>query len=38
MCLHASIRAFGDQTTSLSIASVAVVFLAGNALGRRADP
>ncbi|CAM5466537.1 TIGR00374 family protein OS=Streptomyces alboniger OX=132473 GN=CP975_23545 PE=4 SV=1 [Streptomyces alboniger] len=30
MCLDASIRAFGDQTTSLSIASVAVVFL-GNA-------
>ncbi|MEU0068387.1 lysylphosphatidylglycerol synthase domain-containing protein [Streptomyces sp. NPDC006332] len=36
MCLDASIRAFGDQTTSLSIASVAVVFLAGNALGSAA--
>ncbi|GAB7104335.1 lysylphosphatidylglycerol synthase domain-containing protein [Streptomyces phaeofaciens JCM 4814] len=36
MCLDASIRAFGDQTTSISIASVAVVFLAGNALGSAA--
>lgn len=36
MCLDASIRAFGDQGTSLSIASVAVVFLAGNALGSAA--
>ncbi|MEU5597088.1 lysylphosphatidylglycerol synthase transmembrane domain-containing protein [Streptomyces sp. NPDC020298] len=36
MCLDASIRAFGDNTTSLSIASVAVVFLAGNALGSAA--
>ncbi|MCM3262991.1 lysylphosphatidylglycerol synthase domain-containing protein [Streptomyces thermoviolaceus] len=36
MCLDASIRAFGDETTSLSIASVAVVFLAGNALGSAA--
>ncbi|MGW5124425.1 lysylphosphatidylglycerol synthase domain-containing protein [Streptomyces sp. NPDC004069] len=36
MCLDASIRAFGDQSTSLSIASVAVVFLAGNALGSAA--
>ncbi|MFG2572440.1 flippase-like domain-containing protein [Streptomyces sp. NPDC048481] len=36
MCLDASIRAFGDGTTSLSIASVAVVFLAGNALGSAA--
>ncbi|MYW67387.1 TIGR00374 family protein [Streptomyces sp. SID8379] len=36
MCLDASIRAFGDSTTSLSLASVAVVFLAGNALGSAA--
>jgi uncharacterized protein (TIRG00374 family) len=36
MCLDASIRAFGDQSTSVSIASVAVVFLAGNALGSAA--
>ncbi|MFJ8534555.1 YbhN family protein [Streptomyces sp. NPDC093591] len=36
MCLDASIRAFGSQGTSLSIASVAVVFLAGNALGSAA--
>jgi uncharacterized protein (TIRG00374 family) len=36
MCLAASIRAFGDGTTSISIASVAVVFLAGNALGSAA--
>ncbi|MHB9859224.1 lysylphosphatidylglycerol synthase transmembrane domain-containing protein [Streptomyces sp. YIM S03343] len=36
MCLDASIRAFGNQGTSLSIASVAVVFLAGNALGSAA--
>ncbi|MGW5650847.1 lysylphosphatidylglycerol synthase domain-containing protein [Streptomyces humi] len=36
MCLDASIRAFGDQSISLSIASVAVVFLAGNALGSAA--
>ncbi|MFH8452264.1 lysylphosphatidylglycerol synthase domain-containing protein [Streptomyces fungicidicus] len=36
MCLDASIRAFGDDTTSVSIASVAVVFLAGNALGSAA--
>ncbi|MFI2644675.1 lysylphosphatidylglycerol synthase domain-containing protein [Streptomyces sp. NPDC018610] len=36
MCLDASIRAFGDESTSLSIASVAVVFLAGNALGSAA--
>ncbi|MFJ3638602.1 YbhN family protein [Streptomyces sp. NPDC090108] len=36
MCLDASVRAFGDETTSLSIASVAVVFLAGNALGSAA--
>jgi uncharacterized membrane protein YbhN (UPF0104 family) len=36
MCLDASIRAFGDQSTSISIASVAVVFLAGNALGSAA--
>ena len=39
MCLDASIRAFGDESTSLSLASVAVVFLAGNASGLRgADP
>ncbi|MFJ9901513.1 lysylphosphatidylglycerol synthase domain-containing protein [Streptomyces sp. NPDC101152] len=36
MCLDASIRAFGPHGTSLSIASVAVVFLAGNALGSAA--
>ncbi|MFH8769081.1 MULTISPECIES: lysylphosphatidylglycerol synthase domain-containing protein [unclassified Streptomyces] len=36
MCLDASIRAFGDNSASLSIASVAVVFLAGNALGSAA--
>ncbi|MEU2282827.1 lysylphosphatidylglycerol synthase transmembrane domain-containing protein [Streptomyces sp. NPDC013178] len=36
MCLDASIRAFGDEATSISIASVAVVFLAGNALGSAA--
>lgn len=36
MCLDASIRAFGDETTSVSIAGVAVVFLAGNALGSAA--
>ncbi|MFF7641207.1 lysylphosphatidylglycerol synthase domain-containing protein [Streptomyces canus] len=36
MCLDASIRAFGSQGASLSIASVAVVFLAGNALGSAA--
>ncbi|MFJ6724656.1 lysylphosphatidylglycerol synthase domain-containing protein [Streptomyces sp. NPDC091281] len=36
MCLDASIRAFGDENTSISIASVAVVFLAGNALGSAA--
>ncbi|MEU4926657.1 lysylphosphatidylglycerol synthase domain-containing protein [Streptomyces yokosukanensis] len=37
MCLDASVRAFGDGTaSSLSIASVAVVFLAGNALGSAA--
>ncbi|MFE9647897.1 lysylphosphatidylglycerol synthase domain-containing protein [Streptomyces sp. NPDC006365] len=37
MCLDASIRAFGsDDTPALSLASVAVVFLAGNALGSAA--
>ncbi|MGW1161670.1 lysylphosphatidylglycerol synthase transmembrane domain-containing protein [Streptomyces sp. NPDC002513] len=37
MCLDASIRAFGhEEHTSLSLASVAVVFLAGNALGSAA--
>lgn len=36
MCMDASIRAFGDESTSISLASVAVVFLAGNALGSAA--
>ncbi|MFI7321086.1 lysylphosphatidylglycerol synthase domain-containing protein [Streptomyces venezuelae] len=37
LCLDASVRAFGnEQMTSLSLASVAVVFLAGNALGSAA--
>ncbi|TLS39908.1 TIGR00374 family protein [Streptomyces montanus] len=37
MCLDASIRAFGSEDMpTLSIASVAVVFLAGNALGSAA--
>ncbi|MEU9398314.1 lysylphosphatidylglycerol synthase transmembrane domain-containing protein [Streptomyces sp. NPDC048242] len=36
MCLDASIRAFGDEAAHISIASVAVVFLAGNALGSAA--
>ncbi|MFG3096614.1 YbhN family protein [Streptomyces sp. NPDC048202] len=36
MCLDASIRAFGDESAHISIASVAVVFLAGNALGSAA--
>ncbi len=37
MCLDASVRAFGsDDMPPLSIASVAVVFLAGNALGSAA--
>ncbi|KUO11701.1 lysylphosphatidylglycerol synthase domain-containing protein [Streptomyces sp. DSM 15324] len=36
MCLDASIRAFGTASSSISIASVAVVFLAGNALGSAA--
>ncbi|WP_210585715.1 lysylphosphatidylglycerol synthase domain-containing protein [Streptomyces sp. GESEQ-35] len=36
MCLDASIRAFGNEASSISIASVAVVFLAGNALGSAA--
>jgi uncharacterized protein (TIRG00374 family) len=36
LCLDASIRAFGSEGTSISIASVAVVFLAGNALGSAA--
>ncbi|MEU1552848.1 lysylphosphatidylglycerol synthase transmembrane domain-containing protein [Streptomyces scabiei] len=36
MCLDASIRAFGNEDVSISIASVAVVFLAGNALGSAA--
>ncbi|MEU5795721.1 lysylphosphatidylglycerol synthase domain-containing protein [Streptomyces sp. NPDC047813] len=36
MCLDAAVRAFGHGMTTLSIASVAVVFLAGNALGSAA--
>lgn len=36
MCLDASIRAFGSDSTGISLASVAVVFLAGNALGSAA--
>ncbi|MEU0042870.1 lysylphosphatidylglycerol synthase transmembrane domain-containing protein [Streptomyces werraensis] len=36
LSLDASIRAFGTEDTSISIASVAVVFLAGNALGSAA--
>ncbi|MDX2693530.1 lysylphosphatidylglycerol synthase transmembrane domain-containing protein [Streptomyces ipomoeae] len=36
MCLDASIRAFATEDVSISIASVAVVFLAGNALGSAA--
>jgi uncharacterized protein (TIRG00374 family) len=37
MCLDASIRAFGHEApTTVSLASVAVVFLAGNALGSAA--
>ncbi|MFC8506156.1 lysylphosphatidylglycerol synthase domain-containing protein [Streptomyces sp. NPDC057411] len=35
-CLDASIRAFGHDAQSISYASVAVVFLAGNALGSAA--
>ncbi|WP_030747424.1 lysylphosphatidylglycerol synthase transmembrane domain-containing protein [Streptomyces griseus] len=35
-CLDASIRAFGHGNVSISYASVAVVFLAGNALGSAA--
>ncbi|MER7666369.1 MULTISPECIES: lysylphosphatidylglycerol synthase domain-containing protein [unclassified Streptomyces] len=36
MCLDASIRAFGNGVQPLSYASIAVVFLAGNALGSAA--
>ncbi|MFC8586934.1 lysylphosphatidylglycerol synthase domain-containing protein [Streptomyces sp. NPDC057217] len=36
LCLDASIRAFGHDSQSISFASVAVVFLAGNALGSAA--
>ncbi|MFE7134533.1 lysylphosphatidylglycerol synthase domain-containing protein [Streptomyces sp. NPDC057638] len=36
MCLDASIRAFGDGSQPLSYATIAVVFLAGNALGSAA--
>jgi uncharacterized membrane protein YbhN (UPF0104 family) len=36
MCLDASVRAFGNGNQPLSYASIAVVFLAGNALGSAA--
>ncbi|WP_137995091.1 lysylphosphatidylglycerol synthase transmembrane domain-containing protein [Streptomyces vilmorinianum] len=36
LCLDASIRAFGHESQGISYASVAVVFLAGNALGSAA--
>ncbi|MFH9724050.1 flippase-like domain-containing protein [Streptomyces sp. NPDC017254] len=36
LCLDASIRAFNHSSVSISYASVAVVFLAGNALGSAA--
>ncbi|WP_456115158.1 lysylphosphatidylglycerol synthase domain-containing protein [Streptomyces yaizuensis] len=36
LCLDASVRAFGDGHQPLSYASLAVVFLAGNALGSAA--
>ncbi|MCF3962221.1 lysylphosphatidylglycerol synthase domain-containing protein [Streptomyces fuscigenes] len=36
MCLDASIRAFDDGSQQLSYASIAVVFLAGNAIGSAA--
>jgi uncharacterized membrane protein YbhN (UPF0104 family) len=36
MCLDASIRAFSPEGLSMSYASIAVVFLAGNALGSAA--
>ncbi|MET9374675.1 flippase-like domain-containing protein [Streptomyces sp. NPDC002992] len=36
LCLDASIRAFGHDSQGISYASVAVVFLAGNALGSAA--
>ncbi|MFB7937188.1 lysylphosphatidylglycerol synthase domain-containing protein [Streptomyces sp. NPDC056049] len=36
LCLDASIRAFGQGNVSISLAGVAVVFLAGNALGSAA--
>ncbi|MFF5974276.1 lysylphosphatidylglycerol synthase domain-containing protein [Streptomyces sp. NPDC012769] len=36
LCLDASIRAFGHGEATISFASVAVVFLAGNALGSAA--
>ncbi|MGW2300075.1 flippase-like domain-containing protein [Streptomyces sp. NPDC001809] len=36
LCLHASIQAFDHDGVSISYASVAVVFLAGNALGSAA--
>ncbi|MGW6565329.1 lysylphosphatidylglycerol synthase transmembrane domain-containing protein [Streptomyces sp. NPDC054975] len=36
LCLDASIRAFGHESQGLSYASVAVVFLAGNAIGSAA--
>ncbi|SCE00754.1 Uncharacterized membrane protein YbhN, UPF0104 family [Streptomyces sp. LcepLS] len=36
MCLDASVRALGGASTHVSLASVAVVFLAGNAVGSAA--
>ncbi|MCX4819231.1 flippase-like domain-containing protein [Streptomyces sp. NBC_01142] len=36
MCLDASVRAFGNGSQPLSYATIAVVFLAGNALGSAA--
>ncbi|WP_424215409.1 lysylphosphatidylglycerol synthase domain-containing protein [Streptomyces sp. BI20] len=36
LCLAASIQAFGADASSVSLASIAVVFLAGNALGSAA--
>ncbi|WP_442816509.1 lysylphosphatidylglycerol synthase domain-containing protein [Streptomyces sp. NBC_01304] len=36
LCLDSSLRAFGSDTGTISLAGVAVVFLAGNALGSAA--
>ncbi|WP_415951083.1 lysylphosphatidylglycerol synthase domain-containing protein [Streptomyces sp. KLOTTS4A1] len=36
LCLDTSLRAFGADTTEISLAKVAVVFLAGNAIGSAA--